>query len=197
MSYNEIELKRIQKSRDIPAFFFVKPLYNSAKSLSAGRPIYDPVIMLQVDTGGTATVEIKEFAATPELKKLYSDAWKFFETYQAPQVRTGINDLEIEELAEQHPEIYREYIKNCKTATGISGTLIEELNIIPISVVQELKSIGVFYIEQIWDETVPTEIITREILDAAKRYKKLSEHNFDLNQLADTIDQLCDKLENK
>jgi hypothetical protein len=196
MVEKSVEQDRLNKSQDAPCEFFIRPVYNRDKSAERNAPVYDFKAFARIETGTDGVSDIKEYPVSPELKKIYSRAWRQFQDFEFPQVLSGNLDLDLSSFADQFPAEFAAYKTRIRDLLNLeSATLIEELGIMPASWVMRLKSYGIFCMEQLDGITEPDEIVGAEALDCIRKYKIAAENGRDISELCDMVIKLTNALE--
>lgn len=163
----DIEVKQIQDTEGQPHRFVWRYQYNETKSANAGRPIYDPVVFIEVISAEGECRDIKYVRANEFHKRKFATAWRQFRENIAPEIDMGVYDpLTVHELREMFPDAYKKYCARVAKQTG--GTLLCEWNQCPAKVALELKYMGVFTVEDLIDSE--EELVPDELRRAAVEY---------------------------
>lgn len=186
--------KRKEKTNNLPIVFYYKIIFDEKESLEKGRLIFKNKAFIDINTGEN---DIKTFQVTDEFIERYKEQWKQFKNFATPLIKSDNENESLEDIYEKFPKIFEEYKKNIKNVIGYEGTLIEEINIFPLTKVTELKYYGYFYLEQILEIHGPNEIITQEMLEIARNWKKKQEENEVLKRQVLELSELVRKLTEK
>jgi hypothetical protein len=189
--------KREEKSKKLPIIFYHKIIFDEKESLEQKKLIFKNKPFIDIDTGEN---DIKTFPVKEEFKKRYKDQWDLFKNFIAPLIKTDNEIIDLQTIYTEYPEIYKKYKENVKNVVGYEGTLIEEINIYPLTKAIELKYYGYFYLEQILELTEENEIISKEMIEIAKKWKEKQEENEVLKkqvlELSNLVNQLTTRLQN-
>lgn len=177
----QIEIAQMKDAQAQPHRFIWRFQYDEGKSLSAGRPIYEPAIFVEVVSGQGTEYDVKYVRANEFHFRKFPVAWKQFKDNVAPEVDMGIYDpLTVHELKAQFPELYEKYCARVGKKTG--GTLLCEWNQCPAQLALELKHWGIFTVEDLVDST--EECVPESLRVAGKEYIAACADSGHINQLA-------------
>lgn len=181
----DVEVKQLSNAEAQPHRFVWRFQLNEEKSHAQGRPIYDPVVFLEVISAEGEVRDIKYVRANDFHKRKFPTAWKKFRDNIAPEVDMGMRDpLTVYELRQMFPDAYEKYCARCGKQEG--GTLLCEWNQCPGSLALELKYCGVFTVEDVID-SVDNEVIPEWLKDAAIQYVAQSQNAGHVNTLAKAL----------
>ena len=174
--------------------FKCKAVYNDEKSFNEGRPIHDLKIYVRIicRNNEAGTDDLKEIEATEDHKTKFSAAWRFFEEFIAPEVMLGYDSrVDLSEIKDKFPQAWKKYIDRIKDITNRdSGTLLTSWNQISIERANDLKFLGVFFVEDI--ELCPYSS-EKEIMAAREFLRSTQEQGY-INQLALRVNELTEEL---
>lgn len=180
-----VEIAQMKDAAAQPHRFVWRYQYNEDKSLDAGRPIYDPVIFVEVISAEGEVRDIKYVKANELHKRKFAEAWKRFRENIAPEIDIGVYDpLTVSELREMYPELYAKYRARVSKQTG--GTLLCEWNQCPAQFALELKHWGIFTVEDLI-ESEEQDIVPESLRLAAKEYIAQSADAGHVNLLARSL----------
>jgi hypothetical protein len=180
MENKEIEFdltKREERSKTLPVLFFGQMIYDEKESLEKGRLIFKNKPFIEIETGGNSSSDIKTFPVNEEFKQRYKKEWEKFNNFIAPLIKTNTNEIiDLNTIFKDFPQVFEEYKKNIKDTIG-DGTLIEEMGIYPLTKAIELKYYGYFFIEQILALKEANNIISKEMIEIAKKWQEKQQEN--------------------
>lgn len=177
MENKEIEFdltKRQETSKNLPVLFYGQMIFDEKESLEKGVLTFKNMPFIDIDTGDN---DIKTFPVNEEFKQRYNEQWKQFNKFIAPLIKTNTNEIvDLQTIFNKFPEAYKNYKENIKDVIG-NGTLIEELNIYPLSKALELKYNGYFLIEQILKLNEANNIVSKEMIEIARNWQQKQQEN--------------------
>ena len=193
---NDVD-KREEKSKTLPILFYHKMVFDEVESAEKGKMVFKNQPFIDIDTGDN---DIKTFPVKEEFKKRYKSQWEQFNKFFAPLINSNNEVVDLQTISEKYPQVYENYKQNVKNVIGQDGTLIEELNIFPMTKAMELKYNGYFYIEQILELNEANDIISNEMIEIAKKWKEKQEENEVLKkqvlELSSLVNELTMRLKN-